>query len=116
MPGAATFAARRRRPRRALHPLWRTDAAGGGRMTAAASIISVKDVRVHFRIGIRGETVKAVDGVSFDIAEGDTLGIIGESGSGKSTLARVLVALLAPTAGTVLQDGRNPYELPPEER
>ena len=86
-------------------------------MTAAVdSIISVKDVRVHFKIGIRGETVKAVDGVSFEIAEGDTLGIIGESGSGKSTLARVLVALLAPTAGTILQDGRNPYELPPDER
>lgn len=86
-------------------------------MSAAADpIISVQDVKVHFKIGIRGETVKAVDGVSFDIAGGDTLGIIGESGSGKSTLARVLVALLAPTAGTILQDGQNPYELAPEER
>lgn len=85
-------------------------------IAAAASVINVKDVKVHFKIGIRGETVKAVDGVSFDIAEGDTLGIIGESGSGKSTLARVLVALLAPTSGTILQDGRNPYELPPVER
>ncbi len=75
---------------------------------AADSIISVKEVKVHFKVGIRGETVKAVDGVSFDIAEGDTLGIIGESGSGKSTLARVLVALLPPTAGTILQDGRRP--------
>ena len=86
-------------------------------MSAATdSIISVKDIKVHFRIGTRGETVKAVDGVSFKIAEGDTLGIIGESGSGKSTLARVLVALLRPTEGTLLQDGLNPYDLPAEER
>lgn len=85
-------------------------------MSVPDSIISVRGVKVHFKIGVRGETVKAVDGVSFDIAEGDTLGIIGESGSGKSTLARVLVALLAPTAGTILQDGRNPYELAAEER
>lgn len=80
------------------------------------NIISVEDVKVHFKVGTRGETVKAVDGVSFEIAEGDTLGIIGESGSGKSTLARVLVALLAPTAGRILQDGHNPYELAPDER
>jgi len=77
-------------------------------MSASGSIISVEDVKVHFKVGTRGETVKAVDGVSFEIAEGDTLGIIGESGSGKSTLARVLVALLAPTAGRILQDGHNP--------
>jgi peptide/nickel transport system ATP-binding protein/oligopeptide transport system ATP-binding protein len=85
-------------------------------MSEAPGIISVKDVKVHFNVGTRGETVKAVDGVSFDIASGDTLGIIGESGSGKSTLARVLVALLPPTQGVLLQDGRNPFELSAEER
>jgi len=79
-------------------------------------IISVRDVKVHFKVGTRGDTVKAVDGVSFDIETGQTIGIIGESGSGKSTLARVLVALLKPTAGTIAQNGANPFELPAEQR
>jgi peptide/nickel transport system ATP-binding protein/oligopeptide transport system ATP-binding protein len=83
---------------------------------ASDPIIAVRDVKVHFKVGTRGETVKAVDGVSFDIKTGETIGIIGESGSGKSTLARVLVALLKPTAGTIMQNGANPFELSAEQR
>ena len=50
--------------------------------------------------------VHAVDGVSFSIARGQTLALVGESGCGKSTVARLLVGLYAPTAGTVLFDQR----------
>ena len=55
--------------------------------------------------GVRG-WIKAVDGVSVRVDEGETLGIVGESGSGKSTLARLFLLLERPTAGTVLLDGK----------
>ena len=59
--------------------------------------------------------VHAVNGVSFSIASGRSLGIVGESGSGKSTLARTVMALDAPTAGTVHLLGRNLHTLAPAE-
>lgn len=71
---------------------------------ATSPLVAVRDLRIHFPAG-RGETVKAVDGISFDVRDGETFGVIGESGSGKSTLGRVLVSLLAPTSGTVRHDG-----------
>ncbi|WP_114283812.1 ABC transporter ATP-binding protein [Candidatus Halocynthiibacter alkanivorans] len=70
-------------------------------------VLSVNDVKVHFDIkshkGLFGGTIplKAVDGVSFDIAQGETLGVVGESGCGKSTLARAVLQLIPPTAGSV---------------
>jgi oligopeptide transport system ATP-binding protein len=70
-------------------------------------VLSVSDVKVHFDIkthkGLFGGTIplKAVDGVSFDIAQGETLGVVGESGCGKSTLARAVLQLIPPTAGSV---------------
>lgn len=60
-------------------------------------------------------TLKALNGVSFTIEAGRSLGIVGESGSGKSTLARLVMALDKPTAGQVLFLGRDLHTLPPEE-
>ncbi|HEX7886292.1 MAG TPA: dipeptide ABC transporter ATP-binding protein, partial [Phenylobacterium sp.] len=69
------------------------------------------DVRVHFPIrdGVLGKprTLRAVDGVSFAVREGETLGIVGESGSGKSTLARAVLSLLPATSGAVTLMGRD---------
>ena len=59
--------------------------------------------------------VHALNGVSFSVASGRSLGIVGESGSGKSTLARLVMALDAPTAGTVELLGRNLHQLPAEQ-
>ena len=58
-------------------------------------------------------SVKALQGVSFEIQAGRSLGIVGESGSGKSTLARLVMALDQPTAGTVELEGQNPHTLTP---
>ncbi|HMG64456.1 MAG TPA: ATP-binding cassette domain-containing protein, partial [Streptosporangiaceae bacterium] len=61
---------------------------------AGEPIVDVTDLQVHFktRRGLAGaQTVRAVDGVSFALAAGETLGLAGESGSGKSTVARALV-------------------------
>ena len=83
-----------------------TAAAGGN------ALLAVRDVKKHFagRRGLgrmSGATVYAVDGVTFDLSEGETFGLVGESGCGKSTLARVLAGLYAPTAGTILLRGED---------
>ncbi len=75
-------------------------------------LLSVRDLQVHFKV--RGEglfqvkrTLKAVNGVNFDLYPGETLGIVGESGCGKSTLARAILNLIPPTAGKVVWMGRD---------
>lgn len=73
--------------------------------TGNIPVVSVRGLRVAFPVGDTRQTVKAVDGVDFDVFKGETLGIIGESGSGKTTLGRALVALAKPTAGQILHDG-----------
>jgi len=67
--------------------------------------MAVRNLRVLFPTRDGRDTVKAVDGVDFDVRAGETLGIIGESGSGKTTLGRALLGLVEPTAGTVTFDG-----------
>lgn len=67
-------------------------------------LLSVCDYTQHFRIN-RHLTVRAVDGVSFDVQEGEIFGIVGESGSGKSTLARGIMGLYTPTSGQIVLDG-----------
>lgn len=74
-------------------------------------LLSVNGLKKHFPLkgGLFGRTtglVRAVDGVSFDVAEGETLGIVGESGCGKSTTARLLVDLITPDDGQILLDSR----------
>ena len=72
--------------------------------TAAPPLLRVVNVVKHFPVGV-GATVKAVDGVSFEIQPGETVGLVGESGSGKSTLGRVITQLLPATSGQVIFDG-----------
>jgi peptide/nickel transport system ATP-binding protein/oligopeptide transport system ATP-binding protein len=71
-------------------------------------LLEVQDLRVHFAVRGRGDSLKAVDGVDFTVAAGETFGVIGESGSGKSTLGRALVCLTRPTQGRVLHGGQDP--------
>jgi oligopeptide transport system ATP-binding protein len=66
----------------------------------AKSLVRVENVVKHFPAGL-GQSVKAVDGVSFEIVEGETLGLVGESGCGKSTLARLVTHLLPVTSGKI---------------
>jgi oligopeptide transport system ATP-binding protein len=76
-------------------------------------LLSVRDLQVHFKIRGRQAwpwtkpaVLKAVDGVSFDLHPGETLGIVGESGCGKSTLARACLNLIPATRGEVVWNGR----------
>src|SRR3954453_16218836 len=76
------------------------------------AIVSVRDLEVRFQTNDRRATVKAVDGVSFDVRRGETFGIIGESGSGKTTIGRALVFLQKPGSGAILQKGGDPLKMP----
>ena len=78
---------------------------------AKQPLLEVRDLHVHFpfrRGGMfnaeRGH-IRAVDGVSFTVGQGQTLGLVGESGCGKSTTARAILNLIRPTSGEVLFDG-----------
>jgi oligopeptide transport system ATP-binding protein len=83
-------------------------------MTAANNVIlEVRDLVKHFPVGGRGffskptAMVRAVDGVSFSIHKGETLGLVGESGCGKTTTGRCILHLERPTSGQVIFEGRN---------
>jgi oligopeptide/dipeptide ABC transporter ATP-binding protein len=83
-------------------------------------LLQVRDLVKHFPVrgGLLQRAVawvKAVDGVSFDIARGETLGLVGESGSGKSTVARTILRLIPPTSGEVLLEGKSVFKASPSQ-
>jgi oligopeptide/dipeptide ABC transporter ATP-binding protein len=81
--------------------------------SSGSELLVVEDLKKHFPVtrGIVFQkqvgAVRAVDGVSFTVREGETLGVVGESGCGKSTMARCVMRLLDPTGGRVVFDGRD---------
>lgn len=78
-------------------------------------IVEVRDLVKHFSVEKSDDLVRAVDGISFDILAGETLGLVGESGCGKSTVGRCLVRLHEPTSGEILFEGKNIVGLPKRE-
>src|SRR3954463_7155702 len=88
---------------------------------ATQTLMEIRDLQVYFSLhgtfrsritGRGGGSVKAVDGVSFDLFQGEVLGLVGESGSGKTTLGRALLGLVRPTAGSVKLRGEELAGLP----
>ncbi|HEY9267561.1 MAG TPA: oligopeptide/dipeptide ABC transporter ATP-binding protein [Mycobacterium sp.] len=76
------------------------------------NLLEVRDVRKSFRVPHAGKNkLCALDGITLDLARGETLGLVGESGCGKSTLARTLLMLERPDSGTVRFDGVDPFSL-----
>jgi oligopeptide transport system ATP-binding protein len=85
-----------------------------------SSRLEVRDLRVHFRVkagwfGRARARVHVVDGVSFGIEPGETLGLVGESGCGKTTLARAIARLIEPAGGRILWEGADITRLPPSK-
>ena len=86
----------------------------------SAPLLRVRGLRKNYPMGRRGtfgprQTLQAVADVSFDIARGETLGLVGESGCGKSTVAKLIARLLEPTGGEILYEGRDLCGLSKEE-
>jgi oligopeptide/dipeptide ABC transporter ATP-binding protein len=86
----------------------------------APPLLRVRDLEMRFPVetsafGRQATYVHAVDGVSFELAKGETLGLVGESGCGKSTLARCVVRLIRPTAGEIEFAGRRIERLSPRQ-
>ena len=92
---------------------------GPGTTARPPALVQVRDLKMHFPIyaGLlrrRAGEVKAVDGVSFDIPAGETLGLVGESGCGKSTCGRTMLRLYEPTSGQVIIDGQDVTAVGPD--
>lgn len=79
------------------------------------ALLKVNNLKKHFSMG-KGQTLKAVDDVSFHIKQGETFGIVGESGCGKSTAGRTIIGLYNRTEGDVLYDGKNVHTMTEKER
>ena len=85
----------------------------GSRIELGDVLLEVENLKKHFPMKSKGiirratDPVKAVDGISFELRKGETLGLVGESGCGKSTAGRTILQLLVPTAGTIRYKGRD---------
>ena len=85
------------------------------------AFLELQDIKTHFPIRSGSlvrrstETVKAVDGISLNIENGEILGLVGESGCGKSALSRTVMQLIPATEGSVVLEGQNLSALPPVE-
>src|SRR5205823_3691306 len=90
-------------------------------LVASKTLVDVRDLKMHFPLtqGIVLRRVigyvRAVDGISFSIERGQTLGLVGESGSGKTTIGRTIVRLYKPTTGQILFDNKDLATLEGEE-
>jgi ABC-type glutathione transport system ATPase component len=87
---------------------------------AAKSLLAVEGLTKHYATGARlfgkaGPVVRAVDGISFQIGRGETLGLVGESGCGKSTAGKAILRLIEPTGGSVRLEGVELTTLPSPE-
>lgn len=83
--------------------------------TKAKDLIQVKNLKKHFKVG-RKSVLKAVDGVSFNIRRGETIGLVGESGCGKTTCGRTVMGLYGATEGEVIFDGIDVHKLKGKEK
>lgn len=98
-PGAASVPAREAQAAYA-RDVWNPSA-------QAQELVQVRGLVKHFPVEGSDDVVRAVDGVTFEILRGETLGLVGESGCGKSTVGRCLLRLIEPTAGEIRFDGRD---------
>ncbi|WP_188812156.1 ABC transporter ATP-binding protein [Hymenobacter cavernae] len=100
--------------------VFQEDTLAANATSASTPLLQVENLQVYFPIrkgffNRKPEFVKAVDGVSFDIYRGETVGLVGESGCGKTTLGRALLRLVEPTAGRILFEGTDLAALPTGE-
>ena len=87
------------------------------------TILDVRNLKIYYPVKIKNgllasekKYVKAVDGISFSVAHGETFGIVGESGCGKSTTGKAIVKLLTPTEGEIFFEGKDLFKLPKNEQ
>src|SRR5258707_8335022 len=78
----------------------------------ADTLLDVRELKVHFPVNAgpfrrTNNFVRAVDGISFSLAPGETVGLVGESGCGKTTLGRAVVRLVEPTSGQIFLEGKD---------